>query len=379
MKVTEMSQSHEELLVVIWQPDGSLAIGSDPARVLTKKQRTAIPAPGTLSSEETAAAQQALEERRAEALQYQRTTLHRRRNVFLALIACDFCFFFGVLVYQAAAAQSLMNGLTPETEGADSFFATSGTSNSGASSSSEGDSSTSSSRRLIPLAWWISPSSLRLEDLVLSIVIDIMAAAGAVQNRTAVLSLYCVVQVLSTAALSTMLGLSLSLFTAFRLVSLLLAFYLRSAIFTWIALQQAAELPLEPDTAARLQQLLLRSGRTSLFNMLFRTPRLDSSRQEQQPAEVAAERGDTSSATEQQGLVQHLILPAAGATASSAAATPAPAVAPMHEVSSAGAAGPASIARGSLEGQGSAEVELAAGASLHHAQQQQQQQQQHCS
>lgn len=53
------------------------------------------------------------------------------------------------------------------------------------------------------------------------------AAAGAVQNRTAVLSLYCVVQVLSTTALSTVTGLSLSLFTAFRLVLLLLAFYLR--------------------------------------------------------------------------------------------------------------------------------------------------------
>lgn len=47
------------------------------------------------------------------------------------------------------------------------------------------------------------------------------------QNRTAVLSLYCVVQVLSTTALSTVTGLSLSLFTAFRLVLLLLAFYLR--------------------------------------------------------------------------------------------------------------------------------------------------------
>jgi hypothetical protein len=53
------------------------------------------------------------------------------------------------------------------------------------------------------------------------------AAAGAVQNRTAVLSLYCIVQVLSTTALSTMAGLSLSLFTAFRLVLLLLAFFLR--------------------------------------------------------------------------------------------------------------------------------------------------------
>lgn len=53
------------------------------------------------------------------------------------------------------------------------------------------------------------------------------AAAGAVQNRTAALSLYCVVQVLSTTALSTVAGLSLSLFTAFRLVLLLLAFYLR--------------------------------------------------------------------------------------------------------------------------------------------------------
>lgn len=62
------------------------------------------------------------------------------------------------------------------------------------------------------------------------LVLSLFAAAGAVQNRTAVLSLYCVVQVLSTAALSTMLGLSLSLFTAFRLVSLLLAFYLRRQV-----------------------------------------------------------------------------------------------------------------------------------------------------
>jgi hypothetical protein len=54
--------------------------------------------------------------------------------------------------------------------------------------------------------------------------------AGAVQNRTAVLSLYCIVQVLSTTALSTIAGLSLSLFTAFRLVLLLLAFYLRRQV-----------------------------------------------------------------------------------------------------------------------------------------------------
>jgi hypothetical protein len=51
-----------------------------------------------------------------------------------------------------------------------------------------------------------------------------------VQNRTAVLSLYCIVQVLSTTALSTIAGLSLSLFTAFRLVLLLLAFYLRRQV-----------------------------------------------------------------------------------------------------------------------------------------------------
>jgi hypothetical protein len=46
---------------------------------------------------------------------------------------------------------------------------------------SSGSSSSSGSgiKTLVPLAWWINPSSLRLEDLVFSIVIDILAAAGA--------------------------------------------------------------------------------------------------------------------------------------------------------------------------------------------------------
>ncbi|WIA38407.1 hypothetical protein OEZ86_001733 [Tetradesmus obliquus] len=376
-------QAGEEPLVVVWQPDGSLAIGSDPERVTVKKERSAPPARIVPTPEEAAAAQRALEERRAEALLYQQTTLRRRRNIFLALTACDFFFFFGVLIYQAAAAHSLMSGIRMSTEQNDGFFATDErsssdtivvTSQGGSSSSNSSNSSNSSGiRQLVPLAWWINPSSLRLEDLVFSLVADIVAAAGAVQNRTAVLSLYCVVQVLSTTALSTVAGLSLSLFTAFRLVLLLLAFYLRSAIFTWIALQQAAELPLEPSTAARLQQMLSQPPQNSFLRMLFRPPRADSSsgaRPEQQATAAAA--GRSGSATEQQALVQHPVLPANVAVATAPDAH----VAAHVPLPSAGVAGPASIARGSLEGQGSADIELAAGAAMHGSQQQHRLQQQ---
>jgi hypothetical protein len=38
-------------------------------------------------------------------------------------------------------------------------------------------------RQLVPLTWWLNPSSLRLEDLVFSIIIDIVAAAGELQLR----------------------------------------------------------------------------------------------------------------------------------------------------------------------------------------------------
>jgi hypothetical protein len=151
---------------------------------------------------------------------------------------------------------------------------------------------------------------------------------------------------------------------------------LRSAIFTWIALQQAADLPMEPSTAARLQHMLSQPGRNSLFAMLFRPPRLDSSSgQEQQAAAAAAERGSSSSPTEQQGLVQYAVAPATGSAVVSSADL---ALGRVQQVSSAGAAGPATIPRGSLEGQGSAEVELelAAGAALHNVQQPQQQVQQ---
>jgi hypothetical protein len=150
----------------------------------------------------------------------------------------------------------------------------------------------------------------------------------------------------------------------------------RSAIFTWIALQQAADLPMEPTTAARLQQMLSQPGRNSLFAMLFRPPRLDgSSQQEQQAAAAAAERGSSSSSpTEQQGLVQYAVAPAAVAATSSGDVLPADvSLARVQGVSSAGVAGPATIPRDSLEGQSSAEVELAAGAALHNVRQQQQQ------
>jgi hypothetical protein len=96
--------------------------------------------------------------------------------------ACDFCFFFGVLIYQAAVAHSLMSGIRLDAEQRDSFFATDDGSDGGSSSDSQDDSSSSSSgsgiRPLVPLAWWLNPSNLRLEDMVFSIVIDIVAAAG---------------------------------------------------------------------------------------------------------------------------------------------------------------------------------------------------------
>jgi hypothetical protein len=38
-------------------------------------------------------------------------------------------------------------------------------------------------RQLVPLAWWLNPSSLRLEDWVFSIIIDIVAAAGELRLR----------------------------------------------------------------------------------------------------------------------------------------------------------------------------------------------------
>jgi hypothetical protein len=135
---------------------------------------------------------------------------------------------------------------------------------------------------------------------------------------------------------------------------------------------------MEPTTAARLQQMLSQLSRNSLFAMLFRPPRLDSSsQQEQQAAAAAAERGSSSSPAEQQGLVQYAVAPAAvAATRSGDVSSADVSLARVQGVSSAGAGSPATIPRGSLEGQSSAELELAAGAALHNVRQQQQQQQQ---
>ncbi|KIZ03221.1 hypothetical protein MNEG_4741 [Monoraphidium neglectum] len=88
----------------------------------------------------------------------------------------------------------------------------------------------------VTVTWWLVPSELKLEDVIFSLVLDLLGALGALNNRTSIISLFILLEALCT-ALITLSG--VSLFHLFRISLLVGAFYMRASILMAAAMDDA--------------------------------------------------------------------------------------------------------------------------------------------
>ncbi|GLI70053.1 hypothetical protein VaNZ11_014822 [Volvox africanus] len=199
--VPEVPEIPEDAVIIVEHPDGSADVGIDTSKLpkipVARNARQA-----RLVHDAESAASEALRQEQAQI--FRATVLRKRRIVFMAILVADGLFFGATLLYQLLTGG--LNGMRRK----------------GLTLKSESG-----------WQWWLDPKSLTLEEMALSLIVDLIGLAAGLQDKTYMLGLFMILQAIATVLISLR---GFSLFLLMRLAELVAAAMLRSAVFRYLKL-----------------------------------------------------------------------------------------------------------------------------------------------
>ncbi|GFR40139.1 hypothetical protein Agub_g695, partial [Astrephomene gubernaculifera] len=202
--VPEVPDVPDDAVVIFEHPDGSTVVGVDVSRVPQVFRRRRVRRshqPAARANAEADAAFDALRHQQAQL--FRRTTLRRRRTVFLILVVCDALFFAASLLFQL-----IRGGVgSLRRQGV--------------------------SRGKSLVLWWPDPADLTLEEMSLSLIIDLVGFVAGLQDKPYISELFLLLQTIGT-VLVCLRG--FSLFLVVRCCQLVAAGLLRAAVVHYLKL-----------------------------------------------------------------------------------------------------------------------------------------------
>ncbi|GIL87464.1 hypothetical protein Vretifemale_15445 [Volvox reticuliferus] len=150
--VPDVPDVPEDAVIIVEHPDGSADVGIDPSKLPKIPEARHARRQAQLALDAESAASEAL--RQEQARIFRTTVLRKRRVVFMVILAADWLFFGASLLYQL-----LTGGLK-------------GMRRKGLTLKSEWG-----------WRWWLDPKSLTLEEMALSLIVDLIGLAEPVRNR----------------------------------------------------------------------------------------------------------------------------------------------------------------------------------------------------